>query len=65
MNRCMGVCWPVGMLSSFQLGLCASFKIFRRCDSNPAQYERNRRFGQLVHTVARAGNAVKLPSVGL
>ena len=36
-----------------------------RCDSNPAQYERNRRFGQLAHTVARASNAVKLPSVGL
>ncbi|CAG9825778.1 unnamed protein product [Phaedon cochleariae] len=37
----------------------------RRCDSNPAQYERNRRFGYLVHALARAGGGAKLPSVGL
>lgn len=37
----------------------------RRCDSNPAQYERNRRFGHLVHALARAGGGAKLPSVGL
>lgn len=37
----------------------------RRCDSNPAQYERNRRFGHLVHALARAGYGAKLPSVGL
>ncbi|KAF7274900.1 hypothetical protein GWI33_012447 [Rhynchophorus ferrugineus] len=36
-----------------------------RCDSNPAQYERNRRFGHLVHALARAGYGAKLPSVGL
>lgn len=36
-----------------------------RCDSNPAQYERNRRFGHLVHALARAGDGAKLPSVGL
>ena len=36
-----------------------------RCDSNPAQYERNRRFGHLVHALARAGGGAKLPSVGL
>lgn len=37
----------------------------RRCDSNPAQYERNRRFGHLVHALARSGGGAKLPSVGL
>ncbi|CAH1107513.1 unnamed protein product [Psylliodes chrysocephalus] len=37
----------------------------RRCDSNPAQYERNRRFGHLVDALTRAGNGAKLPSVGL
>ena len=48
----------------FSVAICC-FSILSRCDSNPAQYERNRRFGQLAHTVARASNAVKLPSVGL
>lgn len=33
------------------------------CDSNPAQYERNRRFGHLVHVPARVGDGAKLPSV--
>lgn len=37
----------------------------RRCDSNPAQYERNRRFGHLVHALGRAASGAKLPSVGL
>jgi hypothetical protein len=37
----------------------------RRSDSNPAQYERNRRFGHLVHALARAGGGAKLPSAGL
>lgn len=37
----------------------------RRCDSNPAQYERNRRFGHLVHALGRAADGAKLPSVGL
>jgi hypothetical protein len=37
----------------------------RRCDSNPAQYERNRRFGHLVHVLSRSANGAKLPSVGL
>ena len=37
----------------------------RRCDSNPAQYERNSRFGHLVHVLARSGGGAKLPSVGL
>lgn len=36
-----------------------------RCHSNPAQYERNRRFGQLVHTLGRAAGGVTLPSAGL
>ncbi|CAB0034366.1 unnamed protein product [Trichogramma brassicae] len=36
-----------------------------RCDSNPAQYERNRRFGHLVHALGRAAGGAKLPSVGL
>ena len=35
------------------------------CDSNSAQYERNRRFGHLVLSVGRATSAEKLPSVGL
>ncbi|XP_039315512.1 uncharacterized protein LOC120360034 [Solenopsis invicta] len=35
------------------------------CDSNPAQYERNRRFGHLVHALDRAAGGAKLPSVGL
>jgi hypothetical protein len=37
----------------------------RRCDSNPAQYERNRRFGHLVHVLSRSAGGAKLPSVGL
>lgn len=37
----------------------------RHCDSNPAQYERNRRFGHLVHALGRAAGGAKLPSVGL
>jgi hypothetical protein len=36
-----------------------------RCHSNPAQYERNRRFGHLVHALGRAAGGAKLPSVGL
>ena len=36
-----------------------------RCDSNPAQYERNRRFGHLVHVLDRSVGGAKLPSVGL
>ncbi|GIY73171.1 hypothetical protein CDAR_106841, partial [Caerostris darwini] len=36
-----------------------------RCDSNPAQYERNRRFGHLVHVLGRVTSGAKLPSVGL
>ena len=36
-----------------------------RCDSNPAQYERNRRFGHLVHVLGRSAGGAKLPSVGL
>ncbi|KAG8250558.1 hypothetical protein J6590_099150 [Homalodisca vitripennis] len=36
-----------------------------RCNSNPAQYERNRRFGHLVHALGRAAGGAKLPSVGL
>ncbi|KAG8171835.1 hypothetical protein JTE90_029714 [Oedothorax gibbosus] len=35
----------------------------RRCDSNPAQYERNRRFGHLVHVLGREASGAKLPSV--
>ncbi|CAN7977941.1 unnamed protein product [Ixodes persulcatus] len=35
------------------------------CDSNPAQYERNRRFGHLVHVLGRETSGAKLPSVGL
>ncbi|CAN0535963.1 unnamed protein product, partial [Ectocarpus sp. 8 AP-2014] len=34
-------------------------------DSNPAQYERNRRFGHLVHVLVRSNGGAKLPSVGL
>ena len=37
----------------------------RRCDSNPAQYERNRRFGHLVHVLGRSAAGAKLPSVGV
>ena len=37
----------------------------RRCDSNPAQYERNRRFGHLVYVLGRSAGGAKLPSVGL
>ena len=37
----------------------------RRYDRNPAQYERNRRFGHLVHVLARPSSGTKLPSVGL
>ena len=36
-----------------------------RCDSNPAQYERNRRFGHLVHVLIRSNDGAKLPSVGI
>ncbi|KFM83195.1 hypothetical protein X975_00826, partial [Stegodyphus mimosarum] len=36
-----------------------------RCASNPAQYERNRRFGHLVHVPGRVTSGAKLPSVGL
>ncbi|KAG8255496.1 hypothetical protein J6590_091320 [Homalodisca vitripennis] len=36
-----------------------------RCNSNPAQYERNRRFGHLVHALGRAAGGAKPPSVGL
>ena len=36
-----------------------------RCDSEPAQNERNRRFGYLVHALGRAAGGAKLPSVGL
>ncbi len=32
---------------------------------NPAQYERNRRFGHLVHVLGRETSGAKLPSVGL
>ena len=35
------------------------------CDSNPAQYERNRRFGHLVHVLSRSADGAKLPSVGI
>ena len=35
------------------------------CDSNPAQYERNRRFGHLVHVLGRSAAGAKLPSVGV
>ena len=37
----------------------------RRCDSNPAQYERNRRFGHLVYVLGWSAGGAKLPSVGL
>ena len=37
----------------------------RHCDSNPAQYERNSRFGHLVHVLGRSAGGAKLPSVGL
>jgi hypothetical protein len=39
--------------------------ITSRCYSNPAQYERNRRFGHLVHVLDRPISGAKLPSVGL
>jgi hypothetical protein len=39
--------------------------ITRRCDRNPAQYERNRRFGHLVHVLDRPISGAKLPSVEL
>ena len=35
------------------------------CNSNSAQYERNRRFRQLAHALAWKDNGAKLPSVGL
>jgi hypothetical protein len=35
------------------------------CNSNPAQYERNRRFRHLVHVLGRKANGAKLPSEGL
>ncbi|KAG8159493.1 hypothetical protein JTE90_015058, partial [Oedothorax gibbosus] len=37
----------------------------RRCESNPAQCEKNRRFGHLVHVLGRETSGAKLPSVGL
>ena len=36
-----------------------------RCDINPAQYERNRRFRHLVHALGRLASGTKLPCVGL
>ncbi|KAL3192746.1 hypothetical protein MRX96_058798 [Rhipicephalus microplus] len=36
-----------------------------RCDSNSAQYERNRRFGHLLHVLGRESSGAKLPFVGL
>jgi hypothetical protein len=38
---------------------------YGHCDSNPAQYERNRRFGHLVHALGRSAGGAKLPSAGL
>ena len=35
------------------------------CNSNPAQYERNRRFRHLVYVLGWGANGAKLPSVGL
>ena len=35
------------------------------CNSNPAQYERNRRFRHLVHVLGWKANGAKLPSEGL
>ena len=35
------------------------------CDSNLAQYERNRKFGHLVHVLGREADGAKLPSVGI
>ncbi|KMQ88982.1 cytoplasmic antigen 1 [Lasius niger] len=35
------------------------------CDSSPAQYERNRSFGHLIHALGRAAGGPKLSSVGL
>ena len=37
----------------------------RHCDSNPAQYERNRRFGPVVLVLGREASGAKLPSDGL
>ena len=37
----------------------------RRSESNPAQYERNRRFGHLVRALGREASGAKLPSAGL
>jgi len=34
----------------------------RRCNGNPAQYERNRRFRHLVHVHGWQANGAKLPS---
>ena len=39
--------------------------ITRSFDSNPAQYERNRRFGHLVHVLGRSAAGATLPSVGV
>ena len=36
-----------------------------RYDSNPAQYKRNRWFGNFVHALVRAAGGARLPSVGL
>jgi hypothetical protein len=39
--------------------------ITSQCDSNLAQYERNRKFGHLVHALGREAGGAMLPSVGL
>lgn len=36
-----------------------------RCDSNPAQYERNYKFAHLVHALDRVAASTKLSSIGL
>lgn len=36
-----------------------------RCNNNPAQLERNRRFGHFVHALGRAAGGVMLPFVGI
>ena len=37
----------------------------RRCNGNPAQYERNRRFRHLVYVLGWKANGAKLPSGGI
>ena len=37
----------------------------RRCNGNPAQYERNRRFRHLVYVLGWKANGAKLPSEGI